>query len=131
VLRSPAANATTPSAQRTLADPSLFPLTGSTKGDAYATAMRQVLPFTRENRPWLSSDCIERMNLQFMDCLSKVPPEFRDSLREWAAVKVEMGACYDKPDIVERCHLWGDKWIAEQFEKQLEKLPPFRFSAGI
>ncbi len=75
---------------------------------------RHELPFTPQNRPWLTSDCIESMNLQFMDCLSHVPPEHRDTLREWAAVKVEMRACHDKPDVMDACHHWGERWLHEQ-----------------
>jgi hypothetical protein len=78
---------------------------------------RYELPFTRENRPWLTSDCIESMNEQFMDCLSKIPEQHRDALRSWAAIKVEMGACRDKPEVMERCHRWGEQWVREQLEQ--------------
>jgi hypothetical protein len=53
------------------------------------------------------------MNEQFMSCMSKIPPEQREALREWAAVKVEMGVCHDKPEVVESCHRWGEQWIKE------------------
>jgi hypothetical protein len=76
------------------------------------------LPFNAKNRPWLTSDCIEGMNEQWMACLSKMPEHYRDTLAEWAAVKVEMGACKDEPEISERCLEWGDKWVAEQMRKQ-------------
>ncbi len=82
--------------------------------------MRWELPFTRENRPWLTSDCIEGMNEQFMACLSQIPEQHREALKEWAAVKVEMGACHDKPDIMERCRQWGDKWVREQTKEALD-----------
>ncbi len=54
---------------------------------AKETLMNDELPFTRENRPWLTSDCIESMNVQFRDCLSHIPRQYRDALREWAAVR--------------------------------------------
>lgn len=76
--------------------------------------MRQELPFTTKNRPWLTSDCIESINEQFMDCMSTIAPEHREALREWATIKVEIGACHDKPDIMERCHRWGEQWYKEQ-----------------
>jgi hypothetical protein len=45
---------------------------------------------------------------------SKIAPEHREALRQWAAIKVEIGACHDKPDIMERCHRWGGQWYNEQ-----------------
>jgi hypothetical protein len=70
--------------------------------------MKQGLPFTPQNRPWLSPDCIEAMNEQFMICLSHIPEHARESLRDWAAAKVEFGYCHDRPDIIEHCiEEWG------------------------
>ncbi len=68
---------------------------------------RYELPFARENRPWLTSDCIEGMNEQ----------KHRNALRSWAAVKVEMGACRDNLEVMERCHSWGERWVREQMEE--------------
>jgi hypothetical protein len=69
--------------------------------------MRQELPFTTQNRPWLTSDCIEAMNEQFMECISKLPEDQREDLREWAASKVEMGYCRERPEILELCAQWA------------------------
>jgi len=79
--------------------------------------MNDELPFTRENRPWLTSDCIESMNVQFRDCLSHIPRQYRDALREWAAVKVEIGAWHDKPDVMQRCLNWGEQWVQRQIDE--------------
>jgi hypothetical protein len=69
--------------------------------------MRQELPFTRENRPWLTSDCIEAMNEQFMACISQFPEEDREALRKWATTKVELGYCLENREVMERCNQWG------------------------
>jgi hypothetical protein len=69
--------------------------------------MRQELPFTKQNRPWLTSDCIEAMNEQFRVCISQIPPELQETLRDWAAIKVEMGYCHDRPEILEQCAQWA------------------------
>jgi hypothetical protein len=69
--------------------------------------MRQELPFTKENRPWLTSDCIEAMNEQFMVCISQFPEEDREALREWATTKVELGYCLENREVMERCNQWG------------------------
>jgi hypothetical protein len=53
--------------------------------------MRQELPFTKENRPWLTSDCIEAMNEQFMVCISQFPEEDREALREWLSRRWNLG----------------------------------------
>jgi hypothetical protein len=44
--------------------------------------VHQGLPFTTQNRPWLTSDCIEAMNEAFMVCISKIEPEKREYLRD-------------------------------------------------
>jgi hypothetical protein len=87
----------------------------------YVDQLIMQLPFTRENRPWLASDCIESMNLQWMNCLSKIPEEYRHGLQEWAAVKVEMLQCRDQPEVSDACHSWGDRWLKEQLAN---KTPP-------
>ncbi len=46
-----------------------------------------------------------------------LPPQFRDGLREWAKVKVEIGACHDKPDIMQRCVNWGERWVQRQIDE--------------
>lgn len=79
--------------------------------------MAEDLPFTRENRPWLTQDCIESMNIQWMDCLSKIPPAAREALKEWAAVKVEMRICHDREDVMTACHDWGERWVQRQIDK--------------
>jgi hypothetical protein len=71
--------------------------------------MRQELPFSKANRPWLTADCIEAMNEQFMVCISKLEPDLREALREWAAAKVEIGYCIDRPELLERCRQWGEQ----------------------
>jgi hypothetical protein len=72
------------------------------------------LPFTVRNRPWLTNDCIEAMNEQYMSCMAQIKPEDRERLKEWAAVNVEMHACHDKPDLLARCREWGEQWAREQ-----------------
>jgi hypothetical protein len=79
--------------------------------------MRQELPFTKQNRPWMTTDCIEAMNEQFMVCISQIDPEHREVLREWAANKVEIGYCHDHPEVMARCHRWGEQWVNEQLKK--------------
>jgi hypothetical protein len=72
------------------------------------------LPFTAHNRPWLTSGCIEAMNMRYMACLSNIPPEYHEALRDWAAIKVEMGTCHEKPDVRERCEGYGQQWVSAQ-----------------
>jgi hypothetical protein len=74
-------------------------------------AMKQGdLPFSPRNRPWLTPDCIVAMNEQWMACMTNLPEEYQDDLKEWAAVKVEMGRCKDDPQSWEACEKWGDEW---------------------
>jgi hypothetical protein len=60
-------------------------------------------PFPAQNRPWLTSDCIDAMNEEYVACMLNVPPESREASKEWAAVKVEMRTCHDRPDVRARC----------------------------
>jgi hypothetical protein len=56
-----------------------FALTSSSQ---WRRGVHQGLPFTTQNRPWLTSDCIEAMNEAFMVCISKIEPEKREYLRD-------------------------------------------------
>jgi hypothetical protein len=49
------------------------------------------LPFSKQNRPWLTDDCIEAMNQAYVDWISKIKPEQREALKEWVACMVEQG----------------------------------------
>jgi hypothetical protein len=80
------------------------------------TTMKQELPFTRQNRPWMTPDCIEAMNEQFMVCLSHLPDEIREDLRKWAAIKVEVGYCVEHPKVMDDCFRHGEHW-AEEFRR--------------
>ena len=56
----------------------------------------------------MTSDCIEAMNEAFMICISKIPEDRREFLREWTASKVEIGYCLERRDIIEHCmEKWG------------------------
>jgi hypothetical protein len=69
--------------------------------------MRRGPPFSKQNRPWLSDDCIAAMNQAYLDCISKIRPEHREALKEWAASMVEMGYLLDHPEVMELCQQWG------------------------
>jgi hypothetical protein len=69
--------------------------------------MWQGLPFSTQNRPWLSDDCIDAMNNAFLDFMSKIRPEAREALREWAASTVEIGYCVEHPEVMELCRRWS------------------------
>ena len=70
-------------------------------------------PFSKQNRPWMTDDCIADMNQQWVECMAKIKPEHRDALGEWAAVKVETGVCHDDPKVREQCRHYGDQWMQE------------------
>jgi hypothetical protein len=65
-------------------------------------------PFSKQNRPWLTDDCIEAMNNAYMDWISKIEQELHEALNEWIACMVELGYCLDHPEVLERCKQWGD-----------------------
>jgi hypothetical protein len=85
------------------------------------------LPFTKENRPWLTPDCIEAMNMQWISCMSKIPEESREALGAWAAVKVEMHHSHERPDIHDKCDDYAESHIGEQVRKIEES---FRWHHG-
>jgi hypothetical protein len=66
------------------------------------------LPFSRQNRPWLTDACIEAMNHAYADGISKIEKELREALKEWVACMVELGYCLDHPEVLENCRQWGD-----------------------
>jgi hypothetical protein len=78
------------------------------------TPPRKEPPFTAQNRPWLTQHCIDYLNEQFTDSMSQIPADARESLREWAAVTVEMGACLEKPDVRARLRQWADELVRSQ-----------------
>jgi hypothetical protein len=71
--------------------------------------MCQGLPFSKQNRPWLSDQCIDAMNEAYRDFISKILPEHREALKEWAASMVEMGYLFDHPKVIELCQQWGQQ----------------------
>jgi hypothetical protein len=79
----------------------------SAKNKGGGANMRQGPPFSKQNRPWLSDDCIAAMNQAYLDCISKIRPEHREALKEWAASMVEMGYLLDHPEVMELCQQWG------------------------
>ena len=81
--------------------------------------MDEGLPFSKQNRPWMMDDCIASLNQQWEDSMSKIPPPCRDALKEWAAVQVEVRAFHDDPQLMERCHRWGEQWV----QKQMKEFP--------
>jgi hypothetical protein len=62
--------------------------------------VRLELPFTKQNRPWLTQEALDDMNGQYVACLKNIPPKDRENLRQWAADKVEMGWCHDKHTVL-------------------------------
>jgi hypothetical protein len=66
------------------------------------------LPFSSQNRPWLTDDCIEAMNQAYVDRISKIAPEQREALKGWVAFMVEIGYCLDHPEVLELCTQWGE-----------------------
>src|SRR5215467_12225968 len=49
-------------------------------GNYQRKAMRaDELPFSKQNRPWLTGDCIEAMNQAYMDWILKLEPEEREA----------------------------------------------------
>jgi hypothetical protein len=74
-------------------------------------------PFSKQTRPWMTDACIADMNKQWLDCMSKIPEPYREGLKEWAAVKVEMGVCHDFPEVRKACHRWGEQWVRRQMER--------------
>lgn len=81
--------------------------------------MRSELPFTKQNRPWLTSECLKEMNEAFTACMSEISPKYRDALWEWALVKTEMEACLDQPEVIERYKRWGSRLVQEQLKNNL------------
>jgi hypothetical protein len=71
--------------------------------------MCQGVPFSNQNRPWLTDECIDAMNKAYLDCISKIDPEHREALKEWAANMVEMGYLLDHPEVMELCQQWGQR----------------------
>jgi hypothetical protein len=61
------------------------------------------LPFTLQTRPWLNRDCIEALNDMYLHCMSQIPPDHRDTMRERAISKTEMGYCLERPELMEHC----------------------------
>jgi hypothetical protein len=74
--------------------------------------MRQPLPFSKQNRPWLTDDCINAMNQAYLDCISKIALEYRETLKEWAASMTELGYLMDHPEVKEICQEWGQGFIS-------------------
>jgi hypothetical protein len=74
--------------------------------------MRIKPPFSVHNRPWLTIECIEAMNEQFIAVMLKIPEKYRKTLRAWVIVQVEIGHLHEKPDVLEACKEWGSKTIA-------------------
>jgi hypothetical protein len=68
--------------------------------------MGEALPFSKQNRPWLTDECIEAMNDAYLDCMSKIETEYRSALKEWAASMVEIGYLVDHPEVMEICQQW-------------------------
>jgi hypothetical protein len=50
------------------------------------------------------------MNEEFALCVSRIPPEYRETLRDWAIIKVETTAYADHPEELERCRMYGLEW---------------------
>lgn len=72
------------------------------------------LPFTPQTRLWLNLDCIEALNETYLHCMSQIPLGYRDTMREWAIGKTEMGYCLERPELMEHCKAFGLNWGATQ-----------------
>jgi len=80
-------------------------------------------PFSHENRPWHSDECLDNMNSEFATCMATTPSDGRDVLKDWMMWKVEMDYCHDRPKVMVRCLEYGDRQIAAKREgKELERL---------
>jgi hypothetical protein len=79
-----------------------------TWGGAFCcSGMRQEMPFTKENRPWMTEEHIRDLNDQYVACMAQIDPEYREGLKEWAASKVELGYCRGNPHVIEHVAYWG------------------------
>jgi hypothetical protein len=83
-------------------------------------------PFTRQNRPWLTDDCIEAMNQQYKSCMSKIPPDLQEALSNWAAVKVEMHATREDPKLRGKFDEYAATYIGDVVEKIEASFPSHR-----
>ena len=80
-------------------------------------------PFTHDNRPWQSDECLDNMNAEFASCMAMTPPDDRDVLYDWMMWKVEMGYCHEQPEVMARCMEYGDRYIAAKLKgHDLERL---------
>jgi hypothetical protein len=41
-------------------------------------------PFSKQNRSWMTDDCLDALNERYAKCVSKISPEKRDGPRDWA-----------------------------------------------
>jgi hypothetical protein len=71
------------------------------RADAAGTAV------FKAEQTWLSDDCIDAMNQAFVDFISKIRPDARERLREWAASTVEIGYCLEHPEVMELRRRWS------------------------
>jgi hypothetical protein len=73
----------------------------------------------------MTSDCIEAMNEAYMVCISKIDPDQREFLKDWAAAKVEVGYCLERRDVIVHClEEWGrKKGVPASLMAELKEIP--------